>query len=278
MQQASANQPEQGIGALARGLEAAQAAGSFLEEQGLEALHGGKFVVLDTAGAPVDFANGVLGLVGLEHPEPFLGSDYLRNRYADLLRSVGVDYRQPTGSPGENFGRNAAGFVSVGGGLKVLGKEFVQKFDEVIKRKKIDSRKIDLEEQNRALEDALEQTKGELFVERAKSANLSEKGASSSKVIKDSELPTFEELVTANPPQRRRYEEMIEEKPEQFEEIFARIRELNPQKKMALGGAVNNGSSRPRTKGAEPTIGGIFDISPPLHEMSPAPVFGYARA
>ena len=89
-------------------------------------LHGAKFAPFDLVGGPVDLANAALGVVGLDHPEPFLGSDYLINRYADLAKGIGSGFRKPTDSPAENGGRLLGSLATGVGSVKGLGTELLE--------------------------------------------------------------------------------------------------------------------------------------------------------
>ena len=90
-----------------------------------EFLHGAKFTPFDLIGGPVDLANAALSVIGQDHPEPVLGSDYLINRYSDLMESMGLEFRKPTGSAVENGGRLAGSFLTGIGGARALGAELL---------------------------------------------------------------------------------------------------------------------------------------------------------
>ena len=89
-------------------------------------LHGAKFAPFDLVGGPVDIANAALGLINLDHPEPFMGSDYLINRYADLAEGLGSEFRRPTDSPAENGGRLLASLATGVNGARAAGAELLE--------------------------------------------------------------------------------------------------------------------------------------------------------
>ena len=91
-----------------------------------EFLHGAKFTPFDLIGGPVDLANAALSVVGQDHPEPVLGSDYLINRYSDLMEIMGLEFRKPTGSAAENAGRLAGSLATGVGGARALGAELLE--------------------------------------------------------------------------------------------------------------------------------------------------------
>jgi len=82
---------------------------------------GAKFAPMDLLGAPVDIINMAMGAVGVPvSDKPFLGSEYLIDKYADLGEAIGVDYQRPTGSQAETIGRLIGGVAGVGGEAAVL--------------------------------------------------------------------------------------------------------------------------------------------------------------
>ena len=70
--------------------------------------------------------------MGIPVPEkPFLGSEYLIDKYADLGEAIDVDYDRPTGSGMETLGRVMAGTAGLGGEAAValapgIGKLFAK--------------------------------------------------------------------------------------------------------------------------------------------------------
>jgi len=83
----------------------------------------------DLLGAPVDLMN--MGLQGIDtlygaqnvlgSERPFLGSEYLIDKYADLGEATGLfDYQRPTGSLAETAGRITGGVAAPFGGAKAL--------------------------------------------------------------------------------------------------------------------------------------------------------------
>ena len=82
---------------------------------------GAKFAPMDLLGAPVDLVTMGMRGVGIPVPEkPFLGSEYLIDKYADLGEAIGVDYDRPTGSASETAGRIIAGVAGIGGEAALL--------------------------------------------------------------------------------------------------------------------------------------------------------------
>lgn len=78
-------------------------------KQAGEFVRGAKYAPFDLLGAPVDIANLLMG--GAGGTKPFLGSEYLIDKYADLGEALGVEYERPTYSTAETAGRLTAGFV-----------------------------------------------------------------------------------------------------------------------------------------------------------------------
>ena len=85
----------------------------------------------DLLGAPVDLMNmglqsvdalyGAQNVLGSE--QPFLGSEYLIDKYADLGEATGLfDYQRPTGSIPETVGRVTGGILAPTGGAAALGR------------------------------------------------------------------------------------------------------------------------------------------------------------
>ena len=82
---------------------------------------GAKFAPMDLLGAPVDLITMGMRGVGIPVPEkPFLGSEYLIDKYADLGEAIGVNYDRPTGSTSETAGRLIAGIAGLGGEAALL--------------------------------------------------------------------------------------------------------------------------------------------------------------
>jgi len=82
---------------------------------------GAKYAPFDLLGAPVDLITMGMRGVGIPVPEkPFLGSEYLIDKYADLGEAIGVDYDRPTGSTSETAGRLIAGIAGLGGEAALL--------------------------------------------------------------------------------------------------------------------------------------------------------------
>jgi len=85
----------------------------------------------DLLGAPVDLMNmglqsvdalyGAQNVLGSERP--FLGSEYLIDKYADLGEATGLfDYQRPTGSLAETAGRITGGVLAPTGGAAAFGR------------------------------------------------------------------------------------------------------------------------------------------------------------
>jgi hypothetical protein len=97
---------------------------------GPDFLRGMKYTPFDFVGAPVDLLN--MGLQGIDamygqrnvlgSERPFLGSEDLINRYADLGGLMGVDYDRPTGSGSETLGRVAGGILAPTVGAQTVGR------------------------------------------------------------------------------------------------------------------------------------------------------------
>ena len=82
---------------------------------------GAKFAPMDLLGAPVDLITMGMRGVGIPVPEkPFLGSEYLIDKYADLGEAIGINYDRPTGSTSETAGRIIAGIAGLGGEAALL--------------------------------------------------------------------------------------------------------------------------------------------------------------
>jgi len=88
-------------------------------------VRGAKYAPMDLLGAPVDIVNMAMGAVGVPvSDKPFLGSEYLIDKYADLGEAIGVNYDRPTGSTAETAGRIVGGaaldpgLLAAGIGLK----------------------------------------------------------------------------------------------------------------------------------------------------------------
>ena len=87
-------------------------------KQAGEFVRGAKYAPFDLLGAPVDIANLLMG--GAGGTKPFLGSEYLIDKYADLGEAIGVNYDRPTGSTAETAGRIVGG-VALDPGLLAAG-------------------------------------------------------------------------------------------------------------------------------------------------------------
>jgi hypothetical protein len=97
---------------------------------GPDFLRGMKYTPFDFVGAPVDLLN--MGLQGIDamygqrnvlgSERPFLGSEDLINRYADLGGLMGVNYDRPTGSGSETLGRVAGGILAPTVGARTVGR------------------------------------------------------------------------------------------------------------------------------------------------------------
>lgn len=89
-----------------------------------------KYSPFDLLGAPVDLMNmglqGVDALFGrpntLGSRTPFLGSEYLIDKYSDLVEGIGYDYGRPTGSLAETAGRVTGGILAPTGGAAAFGR------------------------------------------------------------------------------------------------------------------------------------------------------------
>ena len=95
-------------------------------------IRGAKFAPMDLLGAPVDLTTMAMRGVGIPVPEkPFLGSEYLIDKYADLGEALDINYDRPTGSGMETLGRVMAGTAGLGGEAAValapgIGRLFAQ--------------------------------------------------------------------------------------------------------------------------------------------------------
>lgn len=86
------------------------------EQMKADFIRGAKFAPMDLLGAPVDLTTMAMRGVGIPVPEkPFLGSEYLIDKYADLGEAIDVNYDRPTGSGMETLGRVMAGTAGLGG-------------------------------------------------------------------------------------------------------------------------------------------------------------------
>ena len=86
------------------------------EQMKADFIRGAKFAPMDLLGAPVDLTTMAMRGLGIPVPEkPFLGSEYLIDKYADLGEAIDVDYDRPTGSGMETLGRVMAGTAGLGG-------------------------------------------------------------------------------------------------------------------------------------------------------------------
>lgn len=73
---------------------------------------GVKYAPFDLLGVFVDTVNMPLQAVGLGSDKPFLGSEYLIDKYASAVEGLGGSYARPTGSVDETAGRILSGFVT----------------------------------------------------------------------------------------------------------------------------------------------------------------------
>ena len=102
------------------------------EQMKADFIRGAKFAPMDLLGAPVDLTTMAMRGVGIPVPEkPFLGSEYLIDKYADLGEAIDVNYDRPTGSGMETLGRVMAGTAGLGGEAAValapgIGKLFAK--------------------------------------------------------------------------------------------------------------------------------------------------------
>jgi hypothetical protein len=73
-------------------------------------IRGAKYAPFDLVGAPVDLTTMAMRGLGVPVPEkPFLSSEYLIDKYADLGEALDINYDRPTGSGMETLGRVMAG-------------------------------------------------------------------------------------------------------------------------------------------------------------------------
>ena len=102
------------------------------EQMKADFIRGAKFAPMDLLGAPVDLTTMAMRGVGIPVPEkPFLGSEYLIDKYADLGEALDINYDRPTGSGMETLGRVMAGTAGLGGEAAValapgIGKLFAK--------------------------------------------------------------------------------------------------------------------------------------------------------
>ena len=102
------------------------------EQMKSDFIRGAKFAPMDLLGAPVDLTRMAMRGVGIPVPEkPFLGSEYLIDKYADLGEALDINYDRPTGSGMETLGRVMAGTAGLGGEAAValapgIGKLFAK--------------------------------------------------------------------------------------------------------------------------------------------------------
>jgi hypothetical protein len=75
-------------------------------------VRGAKYAPFDLLGAPVDIVNMAMGAVGVPvSDKPVMGSEFLIDKYADLVEAFGSNYDRPTGSTAETAGRIVGGFA-----------------------------------------------------------------------------------------------------------------------------------------------------------------------
>ena len=86
------------------------------EQMKADFIRGAKFAPMDLLGAPVDLTTMAMRGLGVPVPEkPFLSSEYLIDKYADLGEALDINYDRPTGSGMETLGRVMAGTAGLGG-------------------------------------------------------------------------------------------------------------------------------------------------------------------
>ena len=79
-------------------------------KQAGEFVRGAKYAPFDLLGMFADIPAAAMSAVGVPIPKkPFLGSEYLIDKYADLGGAIGVNYDRPTGSTAETAGRLVGG-------------------------------------------------------------------------------------------------------------------------------------------------------------------------
>ena len=79
-------------------------------KQAGEFVRGAKYAPFDLLGMFADIPAAAMSAVGVPIPEkPFLGSEYLIDKYADLVEAFGSSYDRPTGSTAETAGRLVGG-------------------------------------------------------------------------------------------------------------------------------------------------------------------------
>ena len=86
------------------------------EQMKADFIRGAKFAPMDLLGAPVDLTTMAMRGLGVPVPEkPFLSSEYLIDKYADLGEALDINYDRSTGSGMETLGRVMAGTAGLGG-------------------------------------------------------------------------------------------------------------------------------------------------------------------
>ena len=102
------------------------------EQMKADFIRGAKFAPMDLLGAPVDLTTMAMRGLGVPVPEkPFLSSEYLIDKYADLGEALDINYDRSTGSGMETLGRVMAGTAGLGGEAAValapgIGRLFAQ--------------------------------------------------------------------------------------------------------------------------------------------------------
>jgi hypothetical protein len=87
-----------------------------------ETLEGAKFAPFRIAGGVVDVANLPGQALGIAPEKPFLGSDYMIDKYATGIEALGGSYRRPTGSGAELAGDIIGSTLNVAGAVKGLSR------------------------------------------------------------------------------------------------------------------------------------------------------------
>ena len=78
-------------------------------EEAAKFVRGASYGPFDLLGAPVDIANLLMG--GAGGTKPVGGSEYLIDKYADVVEALGGSYDRPTHETSETAGRIIGGFV-----------------------------------------------------------------------------------------------------------------------------------------------------------------------
>ena len=79
--------------------------GTTRPEEAGKFVQGAKFAPFRLAGAPVDITAAAMQAVGVPvGDKPMMSSEYLIDKYADLVEAFGGTYQRPTGDPSEVMG------------------------------------------------------------------------------------------------------------------------------------------------------------------------------